>query len=216
MSNAITLDMKTPSIQYLCEKDKRLARVISMVGPITYSLHTENIYSFLVHEIIEQMLSAKAGQKIFNRLETICKGPVSPEAVNALSDEQLREIGISSSKVKSIRGMTNTILMGDLDFGSLSYLPDDLAINRLTALHGIGNWTAKMFLIFVLDRPDVLPFEDGAFLQTYRWLYKTDEVSPESIKKKCKKWRPYSSYAARYMYRALDTGLTKEPFHLYK
>ena len=73
-----------------------------------------------------------------------------------------------------------------------------------------------MFLIFVLDRPDVLPFEDGAFLQTYRWLYKTDEVSPESIKKKCKKWRPYSSYTARYMYRALDTGLTKEPFHLYK
>lgn len=62
----------------------------------------------------------------------------------------------------------------------------------------------------------VLPYEDGAFLQSYRWLYKTDDCSPTSIKKKCSKWRPYSSTAARYMYRALDMGLTKKEFHLFK
>ena len=216
MSNVVTLDMNTPSVQYLCKKDKRLAKVISLIGPITYSSHIENTYAFLVHEIIEQMLSVKAGQKIFSRLEVMCDGKVTAENVNTLTDEHLRETGTSSSKVRAIREITDALLSGNLDFERLRFLPDDDVINQLSAFHGIGKWTAKMFLIFVLDRPDVLPVEDGAFLQSYRWLYKTDDVSMESIKKKCKKWRPYSSYAARYMYRALDSGLTKEPFHLYK
>ena len=79
MSEIITLDMNTPSVQYLCKKDKRLAKVISMVGPITYEPHDEDPYSFLVHEIIEQMLSVKAGRVIYERLETLCNGNVSPE-----------------------------------------------------------------------------------------------------------------------------------------
>ena len=69
---------------------------------------------------------------------------------------------------------------------------------------------------FVLDRQDVLPFEDGAFLQSYRWLYKTTDIAPVSVKKKCAKWKPYSSIAARYLYRVLDLGLTREEFHLFK
>nr|DAO73628.1 MAG TPA: 3-methyladenine DNA glycosylase [Caudoviricetes sp.] len=73
-----------------------------------------------------------------------------------------------------------------------------------------------MYLIFCLNRQDILPYEDVAFLQGYRWAYKTDDCSPSSIQKRCKKWKPYSSIASRYMYRALDTGLTKMEFHLYK
>ena len=68
MPNVVTLDMNTPSVQYLCMKDKRLAKVINMVGSITYAPHIGNTYSFLIHEIIEQMLSVKAGQKIYGRL----------------------------------------------------------------------------------------------------------------------------------------------------
>ena len=78
MPNVVTLDMNTPSVQYLCKKDKRLARVIKMVGPIQYTSHDENAYSFLTHEIIEQMLSVKAGQKIYNRLEKLCGEEISP------------------------------------------------------------------------------------------------------------------------------------------
>ncbi|MCC8014242.1 MAG: hypothetical protein LIO87_03520 [Eubacterium sp.] len=81
---------------------------------------------------------------------------------------------------------------------------------------GIGKWTAKMYLIFVLDCPDVLPVEDAAFLQAYKWLYKTEDCSEKSVYKKCKKWKPYSSIAARYLYRALDMGYTKKEFHLFK
>lgn len=73
-----------------------------------------------------------------------------------------------------------------------------------------------MYLIFVLNRMDILPTNDAAFLKAYKWLYKTDDLSDASIRKRCKKWKPYSSIASRYLYRALDGGFTKEEFHLYK
>ena len=217
MSEIITLDINTPSVQYLCQKDKRLAKVVKMVGPINYEPHNHgDTYSFLVHEVIEQMLCIKAGKKIFGRLEDLCDGEVTPEKVNKLSDEQIKSIGTAGSKVRCIRGITDAVICGDLDFEKMWLLSDDEILKELTKLHGIGIWTAKMYLIFVLNRQDVLPYEDVAFLQGYKWAYKTDDVSPESIKKKCKKWKPYSSVAARFFYRALDMGLTKEEFHLYK
>ena len=95
-------------------------------------------------------------------------------------------------------------------------MDDKQAIKELTKISGVGNWTAKMFLIFVLNRSDILPYEDVAFLQGYGWLYKTNDFSKASVEKKCKKWKPYSSIAARYMYKALDGGHTKEEFHLFK
>lgn len=216
MPNVVKLDMNHPAVQYLCEKDKRLAKVISMVGPISYVPHEEDIYSFLIHEIIEQMLSVKAGQKIYGRLEELCNGKVTPERITALSDDEIRETGTSSSKVRCIRGVTEAVLCGDLDFDKMNTLSDEEVISSLTKLHGIGNWTAKMFLIFVLNRPDILPTEDGAFLQTYRWVYKTDDCSEKAVSKKCRKWKPYSSIASRFFYRALDAGLTKKEFHLFK
>lgn len=216
MPNVFTLDMNTPSVQYLCEKDKRLARVINMVGPISYVLHEKDAYAFLIHEIIEQVLSVKAGKKIYERLEGLCDGKVTPKRIIALSDHEIRGTGISFSKARCIHSVTEAVLCGDLDFDKMDALSDEEIICALTKFHGIGNWTAKMFLIFVLNRPDVLPFEDGAFLQTYRWVYKTKDSSEKAVRKKCRKWKPYSSIASRFFYRALDDGLTKKEFHLFK
>lgn len=216
MSEVITLDINSPPVQYLCKKDKRLAKVISMVGPITYSPHEDDPYRFLIHEIIEQMLSVKAGQKIFSRLETLCAGEINPDNVSALTDEQIRGTGTSNAKVEYIRNLTDALESGTLSFSKLSEMPDKEVIREMTRIRGIGTWTAKMYLMFVLNRPDILPIEDGAFLQGYRWAYKTDDCNPASVTKKCKKWKPYSSIAARYLYRALDSGLTKEEFHLFK
>lgn len=215
MQDLITLDMNTSSVQYLCKKDKRLAKVISMVGTITYTPYTDS-YPFLVHEIIEQMLSIKAGQKIYARLEKLCKGNITPDIVAKLSDEEIRSIGTSRSKVSYIRNITNAIVSRELDLGNLTQQTDVEVTASLTKIRGIGNWTAKMYLIFVLNRPDVLPFEDGAFLQSYRWMYKTDDCSRKSVEQKCRKWKPYSSIAARFLYRTLDAGLTKSEFHLFK
>lgn len=216
MSEIITLDRNSPSIRHLCSKCKRMEKIISMIGPITYSPHEDNEFDFMVHEIIEQMLSIKAGQKIYNRLKELCEGEITPDSVINLSEEDIRSTGTSKAKAIYIKGFAEAVQSGNLVLKELRSLPDEEAKKRLTALCGIGDWTAKMYLIFVLDRPDVLPYEDGAFLQAYRWAYKTEDLSAASIKKKCKKWSPYSSIAARYLYRALDSGLTKEEFHLYK
>ena len=216
MPNLVTLDMNTPSVQYLCKKDRRLAKVISMVGPISYIPHEEDTYSFLIHEIIEQMLSVKAGQKIYGRLEERCGGNVTPERIHDLSDEQIRSTGTSNAKVEYIRNITDAINNGTLDFGKMQQLSDKEVITTLTKIRGIGNWTAKMYLMFVLNRQDVLPFEDGAFLQVYRWMYKTQECNEIAVQSKCKIWKPYSSVASRFCYRALDAGMTKAEFHLFK
>ena len=215
MPEVITLDMDTPSVQYLCKKDKRIAKVISMVGSISYSPHVDNPYRFLIHEIIEQMLSIKAGQKIFSRLEELCGGEITPDAIAVMPDEQIKSTGTSNAKVRYIKNLTNAIISGDLSLDSLNSMTDQAIINEMTKIRGIGTWTAKMYRIVVLNRPDVLPVEDGAFLQGYRWLYKTDDCKPLSIAQKCKKWKPYSSIATRFLYRALDAGMTKEEFHLF-
>lgn len=215
MPSTITLTPESESIQYLCKRDKRLARVISLVGTISYKPY-EDGYAFLVHEIIEQMLSIKAGAKIYARLEDLCSGNITVTAINSLSDEQIRNIGTSAAKVSYIRALTNAIVSDAINLSALPRLDDKEIIKTLTSVKGIGNWTTKMYLIFVLNRQDVLPTEDVAFLQAYEWLYKTTDRSPASVKNKCKKWKPYSSIAARYLYRALDCWLTKTEFHLYK
>ena len=210
------LNHESPEVQYLQKKDKRLAKLISMVGEIRYEPHDGNSYAFMVHEIIEQMLSVKAGQKIYGRLEDLCEGEITPERIEALSDEQIRATGTSTAKVEYIRNITKAVYDGILDDERLSLLSDADVIRELTSIRGIGKWTAKMYLMFVLDRPDLLPIEDGAFLQVYRWLYKTDDCSEKSVSKRCKKWSPYSTTASRFFYRALDAGFTKEEFHLFK
>ena len=215
MQDLITLDMNTPSVQYLCRKDKRLAKVISMVGTITYAPYTDGD-PFLVHEIIEQMLSIKASQKIYARLEDLCDGDISPNKIAMLSDEEIGSIGTSKPKASYIRNLTNAIIDGDVNLEDLAYKSDAEVMTALTKIRGIGSWTAKMYLIFVLNRPDVLPFEDGAFLQVYRWMYKTEDTSRKAVEKKCRKWKPYSSIAARFLYRALDVGFTKLEFHLFR
>lgn len=215
MAELIILNFESDSVRYLCCKDKRLSKLISMVGDITYTPHNDG-YAFLIHEVIEQMLSIKASQKIYNRLVDLCDGKVTTNAVSALSDSELRTIGTSRAKVDCIRTITQNIIEDRLRLSDFSNIDDAEVIRQLTSIKGIGTWTAKMYLIFVLNRQDILPYEDGAFLQVFRWLYKTGAISKQTIIKKCKKWKPYSSIAARFMYRALDMGLTTNDFHLFK
>ncbi|WP_317424212.1 MULTISPECIES: hypothetical protein [Negativicutes] len=110
MANIITLDLNTPSVQYLCKKDKRLKKVIYMVGPITYEPHTDNPFPFLIHEIIEQMLSIKASAKIYSRLETLCNGQVTPYSIDALSLENLKSIGTSTAKARCIKNAASAVI----------------------------------------------------------------------------------------------------------
>lgn len=216
MPQIITLDASSPEIQYLCARDKRLARIIHIIGPLTYRPHEEDPYSFFIHEIIEQMMSVKAARRINERLEEKCGGRVTIERICALSGSDIRSTGTSVAKVEYIRNVTQAFSSGYWDFEKIKEMADEDIISLLTSVRGIGNWTAKMCLMFVLNRPNILPFEDGAFLQVYRWLYNTDDCTEKSVTQRCKKWSPYSTIASRFFYKALDTGLTKNEFHLYK
>lgn len=215
MNSLKFLNTTTESVEYLMKKDKRLSKVINMVGEISY-IPYEDSYSFLVSQIIGQMLSAKVGDVIFGRLLSLCNNKITPQTINSLTDEELKGIGTSNSKVRFIRELTSAVIDGRLNFELIETMSDTEALKYLTNIYGIGTWSAKMYLIFVLDRHDILPYEDVAFQQTYKWLYKTNDVSKEAILKKCNKWKPYSSIASRYMYRALDMGFTKNEFHLFK
>ena len=97
MSEIATLDANCPSIRFLCNSDKRFAKLFSMVGDISYTIHDDG-YAFLLHEIIEQMLSIKVGQAIYNRLLNNCNDAITPQVIVALSDEKLRSTGMSGSK----------------------------------------------------------------------------------------------------------------------
>lgn len=215
MSHVVTLDENNEAVQYLSSKDKRLCKVIKMLGPITYAPY-EDAFAFLVNQILSQLLAAKVSKKMSERLVALCGGQITPENVLKLSPSDIRSTGASIQKAQYILGLASSFVNGEIDTAHLNELPDKEIIKELTKIKGIGSWTAKMYLIFVLNRDDVLPFEDYAFLQGYGWLYKTDDFSRKSVEKKTMKWRPYRSIAARYLYRALDGGLTKQEFHLHK
>ncbi|MDD6826982.1 MAG: hypothetical protein PUE12_12885 [Oscillospiraceae bacterium] len=212
-SKKITLNDK--SVQYLLKCDKRLAKVITTIGDIECYMH-EDSYEFIVMQIVGQMLSNKVAKVINERLVTICQGRVTLDTISNISFEELRSIGLSKAKCEYIKFFTDAVVDKTIDFCDFDNLSNEDIICALSSIKGIGHWTAKMYLIFVLQREDVLPFEDVAFLQGYRWLYKTQDISPKSVKKKCNKWKPYSSIAARYLYRAVDEELVKDEFHLYK
>jgi DNA-3-methyladenine glycosylase II len=111
MEAVVTLNKNSPGVKYLCAKDKRLAKAISTVGTISYIPHDDE-YAFLIHEIIEQMLSIKAGRQIYERLEALCSGRITPQRVSELSDATIRSTGTSNAKVSYIRNITDAVLSG--------------------------------------------------------------------------------------------------------
>lgn len=208
MNKTITLTRESDSIKYLAAKDTKLKQAFDLIGDLSYSLY-DDPYSFLVETIASQMLSSKVADVICGRIHQACAGSLKPDVIGRFTVEDLRSFGLSNAKSRSILELTSAVTIGELDLVALYDMPDEEVMKSITSIRGLGNWSAKMFLIFVLGREDVLPFEDAAFLQAYSWLYRTDRLKKADVEKKCRKWKPYSSVAARYLYRLLDGGFTK-------
>lgn len=204
--NPIIYNIGSPEIQKLCLMDMRLAAVIQSYGDLEYSLH-EDEYIFFIETIVGQMLSNKAADAISNRLHKLCGGNISINSIYSINDEEMRKIGISRQKTSYIKDFTLMVRDDPSFFAEFKDLSDSDIIHHLTKIRGIGPWSAKMYLIFVLNRLDVLPYEDGAFMQVYKWLYPNDDYSASAVKIQCNNWKPYSSIASRYLYRALDSGM---------
>ena len=204
----IVFTLDSPEVKALCSSDERLSVIIRRCGTLTYKLHTDD-FTFMVETVIRQLLSNRAANSIVSRLYSLCNGRISVESILGLDKETLRGIGLSNRKTDYILRLAETV-HGDPElFLRLKEMPDREVIRKLMSLYGIGPWSAKMYLIFVLDRQDVLPYEDGAFIQVYKWMYETEDIETEAIERQCAPWRPYTSLAARYLYRVLDEGLLR-------
>lgn len=191
---------------YLKTTDPLLANVMEAVGPLTHYLETDG-FAFLVEAIVGQMLSTKAADTIAKRVRNLAGGELKPELLSLTDEQALRGCGLSGRKARTILDLASYLCTHKEALSQLGTLSDDECMKELTKHTGIGAWTAKMYLIFVLDRPDILPYEDGALRQAFFSVYGTNKE--EAIKQRGRLWSPYCSIASRYLYRYLDLGLTR-------
>ena len=159
----------------------------------------------LTHAIIAQQLSTKAAATIEARFATSFGGQPTPAAVAAASDEQLRAVGLSPQKLRYMRDLCARIRDGSLALDSLDTLTDEDVITTLTSVKGIGRWTAEMFLIFRLHRPDVLPVDDLGIVKAVQRAYRLRLApSADRLTKIGEAWRPYRSVACWYLWASLN------------
>ncbi len=183
--------------------------------PILYSLalkvelnepaKTNDLFFDLVDSIIQQQLSEKAGATISKRFVKLFPNEkVTPENVLKISDEKIRGAGLSYSKIKYIKGIAKEINEGRLDLASMDGLKDEEVIAELIKQHGIGNWTAEMFLMFTLQRPDVFSLGDLGLKNAISRHYKLDNITKEKMTEISAKWTPYRTIACRILWRSLE------------
>jgi DNA-3-methyladenine glycosylase II len=163
-------------------------------------------FSMLVRAIVFQQLSTKAATTIHNRLlEGLPGGKATAACLGAVSEEQFRTAGISRQKAAYLRDLCERVSSGDLPLDALDAMADDEVIEALTRVKGIGRWTAEMFLIFRLQRPDVLPVGDLGIVNAIQKAYRLrKKPTPEKMRKLGEAWRPYRSVATWYLWRSLD------------
>jgi DNA-3-methyladenine glycosylase II len=167
--------------------------------------YREPTFEALARAIVFQQLSTKAASTIYGRLEQAAGGRISPEAIQQLSVPEMRQAGLSKQKIGYIRDLAEHAISGKLDFAMLPAMEDEEVIVALTDIKGIGVWTAHMFLIFALRRPNVLPVGDLGVRMAIKQLYKKRKLPlAKDIEKLAKSWHPYCSFASWYLWRSLE------------
>src|SRR5437588_1758187 len=192
------------AINHLKKADPVLRAIIERVGPCRIEFGVPEFCS-LAEAIVYQQLNGKAAVTIFNRFAALAGDPLTPSGVLKLSDEQLRSVGLSKQKSAYLKDLSAKTASGLLDFTRLPELTDEDVIEHLTQVKGIGVWTAHMFLMFSLRRPNVLPTGDYGVQVAIKKHYKKRELpAPRDMEKIAKAWEPYRSVACWYMWRSLD------------
>lgn len=193
---------------YLCAHDKVLAPIITEAGPCAIRPH-HNYYQELVESIIGQQLSVKAAHSIRQRFCALFGGTEVPEpaAIIAKSIDELRTAGLSRGKATYVQDLAQHVLDGKVRFDHLDALTNEQVITELTAVKGVGEWTAHMFLMFCMGRLDVLAHGDLGIKNGIHKLYKLDhQPTADEIVALAKKhhWHPYETIACWYVWHSLD------------
>jgi DNA-3-methyladenine glycosylase II len=163
-------------------------------------------YGALVRTIVGQQLSTKAARTIYTRLAALFGDrPPTPEEILAADEEELRAAGLSRPKVSYLRDLARHVIDGELDLEALQYLPDEEVIDQITAVKGLGRWSADMFLMFHLGRPDVLPVGDLGIRRAVERAYGLEELpDAETLHDIAATWRPQRTLACLYLWESLD------------
>jgi DNA-3-methyladenine glycosylase II len=194
----------------LARRDPVIADLMRRHGPCGLAdVQHADPFRALVHAIIAQQLSTKAAATIEARFRAIFNGRPTPAAVATEADAALRGAGISVQKLGYLRDLSARVLNGSLVLDRLGGLSDEEVVTALTGVRGIGRWTAEMFLMFRLHRPDVLPVGDLGIAKAVQKAYKLRSTpSPDRLTAIGEKWRPYRSVACWYLWASLDARPT--------
>ena len=186
---------------HLSRSDPVLGALIGRIGPCTL-VRRPNSFGSLVGAIVAQQISAAAARTIHKRLWALTRGEApGPRDILRRREATLRRVGLSRQKIAYLRDLASRVESGHLDLAALESMEDDEVRAALTAIKGIGNWTAEMHLIFTLNRPDVFAPGDAAVLAAMRDLYGlAEDAKAEEYDRIADGWRPYRSIGVWYMY----------------
>ena len=190
----------------LARRDPVIRDLIRRHGPCGLAdAQHEDAFTALTHSIISQQLSTKAAATIARRFDALFGGIPTPAAVALVDDAQLRAVGLSSQKIRYMRDLCSRVADGSLTLEKVNELSDEDVIQSLTRIKGIGRWTAEMFLMFRLHRPDVLPVDDLGILKAVQRAYGLRKLPrAERLTKIGEPWRPYRSVACWYLWASLE------------
>lgn len=210
-SATATIDY-TRARRLLARRDPILRDLMRMHGPcgLAARQHSDP-FKALARAIVGQQLSARAAATIFSRFEALFDAFPTPAQVLAVPDDRLRSVGLSSQKLGYLRDLCRRIVEGELPLDVLDRMDDEAVIENLTQVRGVGRWTAEMFLIFRLQRPDVLPVGDLGIVRAVQRAYKLRKApSPDRLTRIGEAWRPYRSVACWYLWASLNNEPTKD------
>jgi DNA-3-methyladenine glycosylase II len=199
----------------LMRRDPILGAAIKRIGPCGMAERQRSDHlTALVGAIVSQQLSTRAAATIFGRVMALVPEgePLSAAQISGLSDAALRGAGLSGQKVGYLRDLCARILDGRLQLDELEALADEAVVERLVAVKGFGRWTAEMFLMFRLHRPDVLPVGDLGIVNAVKRLYRLRKTpAPKRLLQIGEAWRPYRSVASWYLWQTLREELPIAP-----
>jgi DNA-3-methyladenine glycosylase II len=192
------------AIAHLRAADPVLAAIIDHMGPFEMR-RPEPTFESLARSIVFQQLNGKAASTIFARLQDRAGAPLTPAGILKLRAATLRKVGLSQQKASYVRDLAQRTAAGDLDFAQLPSLPDADIIALLTQIKGVGVWTAQMFLMFSLERPDILPTLDFGIRSAMMKHYRLRKLpKPPRMEQIARPWRPWRTIACWYLWRSLD------------
>jgi len=192
------------AVNHLKKSDPVLRAIIERIGAFRMEYGPPEFHS-LAEAIVYQQLNGKAAISIFKRFAALAGEPLTPVGILKLTDEQMRSVGLSKQKSSYLRDMAQRAISGQLDFSKLHEMSDADVIRHLTQVKGVGIWTAQMFLMFTLKRPNVMPTGDfGVQMAIKRHYNKRKLPKPAQMEKIAKPWEPYRSIACWYLWKSMD------------